>query len=103
MIKVKDKSGIILCMDSANERMRYYVTPSFIGRAHTQNDPCKSTAELIKDTPYLILILLSVWMFLKNKKITGLPWSGWTPHGHHDTSCLLQYIAPMYREISTIS
>ena len=26
-------------MGSANERMRYYVTPSLIGGAHTQNDP----------------------------------------------------------------
>ena len=31
-------SGIILGMGSANERRRYYVTPSLIGRAHTQND-----------------------------------------------------------------
>ena len=26
-------------MGSANERRRYYVTPSLIGRAHAQNDP----------------------------------------------------------------
>ena len=32
--------GIILGMGSANERRRYYVTPPFIGRAHMQNDPC---------------------------------------------------------------
>ena len=32
-------SGIILCMGSAIERRRYKVTPSLIGRAHTQNDP----------------------------------------------------------------
>ena len=31
-------SEIILGMGSANERRRYYVTPSLIGRAHTQND-----------------------------------------------------------------
>ena len=31
--------GLILGMDSANERAWYYVTPSLIGRAHTQNDP----------------------------------------------------------------
>ena len=31
-------TGIILCMGSANERRRYYVTPSLTGRAHTQND-----------------------------------------------------------------
>ena len=30
---------IILGVGSANERRRYYVTPSLIGRAHTQNDP----------------------------------------------------------------
>ena len=31
--------GIILCMRPANERRRYMVTLSLIGRAHTQNDP----------------------------------------------------------------
>ena len=30
---------IILDMCSVNERMRYHVTPSIIGQAHTQNDP----------------------------------------------------------------
>ena len=32
------KSGIILCMHSANERWRYIVTSSLIGWAHTQNE-----------------------------------------------------------------
>ena len=32
--------GIILGMSAANERRRYYVTPSLIGWAHAQNDPC---------------------------------------------------------------
>ena len=32
-------SMIILGMGSANERKHYYVTPSLIGWAHTQNDP----------------------------------------------------------------
>ena len=32
-------TGIILGMGSTNERRRYYVTPSFIDQAHTQN-PC---------------------------------------------------------------
>ena len=31
--------GIILCMRSANERRRYIVTSSLIGRVYTQNDP----------------------------------------------------------------
>ena len=31
-------TGIILGMGLANERRRYYVTPSLIGWAHTQND-----------------------------------------------------------------
>ena len=31
---------IILCMHPANERWCYTVTPSLIGWAHTQNDPC---------------------------------------------------------------
>ena len=32
-------AGIILCMRPANERRRYNVPSSFIGWAHTQNDP----------------------------------------------------------------
>ena len=36
------KVGVILGIVSANERRRYYVTPSLIRRAHTQNDPCKA-------------------------------------------------------------
>ena len=32
-------AGIILCMCLANERRRYIVMSSFIGWAHTQNDP----------------------------------------------------------------
>ena len=35
-----DMLGIILCMHSGNERWRYTVTPSLIGWAHMQNDPC---------------------------------------------------------------
>ena len=33
-------TGIILPMGSANERQRYNVTPSLIGSAHSQNNPC---------------------------------------------------------------
>ena len=33
-------AGIILWMRPANERWRYTVTPSLIGWAHTQYDPC---------------------------------------------------------------
>ena len=38
--------GIILCMHSANERWRYSVTPSLIGWAHTQNDPCSNKFQI---------------------------------------------------------
>ena len=31
---------LISCIGFANERRRYMLTPSFIGWAHTQNDPC---------------------------------------------------------------
>ena len=37
--------GIILGMGSANERRRYIVTPSLIGRVPTQNDPCCGSFE----------------------------------------------------------
>ena len=32
--------GILMCMRSANEGQRYSITPSLIGWAFTQNDPC---------------------------------------------------------------
>ena len=38
---VMSSAGIILGVGSAIERGPDYVTPSLIGRAHTQNDPCK--------------------------------------------------------------
>ena len=44
------KPGIILDMCSANEKRRYYVTPSLIGRVHTQNEPCKPWLELFGQT-----------------------------------------------------
>ena len=36
-----DETGIILRMGSANERRHYYMMPSLIGQARTQNDPCE--------------------------------------------------------------
>ena len=43
----KTSPGIILCMHTANERWCYSVTPSLIGLAHTQNDPCLSRSDNI--------------------------------------------------------
>ena len=37
---VQNVSGIILVMGSANERRRYNVTSSLVGRAHNQNETC---------------------------------------------------------------
>ena len=37
-------AGFILCMRPANERRRYIVTSSLIGRTHTQNEPCNENA-----------------------------------------------------------
>ena len=34
-------SGRILSLHPADERRRYKVTPSLIGRAQTQNQPCR--------------------------------------------------------------
>ena len=52
-------AGIILCMGSANERMCYIATPSFIGWAHTQNDPwCVS----IIHGGYFITIVYTPWL-----------------------------------------
>ena len=46
-------SEIILCMGPANERRRYIVTSSLIGRAQTQNDP---------------------WLFILQSQATGWWW-----------------------------
>ena len=40
MIKVEFYAEVILRMRPANERWCYSVTPSLIGWAHTENDPC---------------------------------------------------------------
>ena len=40
-------TGVILCMRPVNERWRYTVTPSLIGLAHTQKDPCCDKVTLI--------------------------------------------------------
>ena len=57
----------ILCMCPANERWRYSVTPSLIGWAYTQNDPCPyrptqpmSIERLHRDINSLMLKLLTV-------------------------------------------
>ena len=39
-LDVNTLAGIILCMRLANERRRYYVMLSLMGKAHSQNDPC---------------------------------------------------------------
>ena len=39
-------SGIVFSMCSANERLRYIVTSSVIGWAHTQNDTCFQSARI---------------------------------------------------------
>ena len=39
LLNMVTQTGIIMGMGSANERRHYCVTPSLIGRAHTQNDP----------------------------------------------------------------
>ena len=51
MSQYTDKAGVILGMGSANERGRYHVMPSLIGRTHTQNDPCKRVSHLIQHFP----------------------------------------------------
>ena len=42
------KTGIILCMRSANERRRYIVTSSLIDWVHTHNDPWKKIATYLQ-------------------------------------------------------
>ena len=43
------KSWIIQGLASANERWRYVIKSSLIGRAHTQNDPCNCGAIIYND------------------------------------------------------
>ena len=58
--------GIILCMCPANERGRYSVTPSLIGWAHTQNDPCTSSwwKRSLNPSGTEIRILWETWSIL---------------------------------------
>ena len=42
-----ERAGITLGMGSFNERRRYNVTIFIIGWAHTQNDPWKSSKNII--------------------------------------------------------
>ena len=53
-------TGIILCisMCPASEKLRYTVTPSLIGWAHTQNDPCTAWP----DPCHQDIIYLSGWV-----------------------------------------
>ena len=53
-------AGIILWMRPANERRRYNVTSSVIGRAHSQNDPCPECGLLNLITKILLLKYMSV-------------------------------------------
>ena len=62
-------AGIVLWMRPANERWRYTVTPSFIGWAHTQNDPCSGCKSIVS------VITCSTCNFLKyNRKFKTRVW-----------------------------
>ena len=52
-------SGMILCMCAANERWRYSVTPSLIGWAHTQYDPCDPEKKMGKKVRWIHWELIS--------------------------------------------
>ena len=59
MLLMIEWSGIILCMQPANERRRYNVTSSLIGWVHTQNDKGRAYIRLIefpKNIPYIALM-----------------------------------------------
>ena len=50
-----DSARIILRMGSVNEKLRYIVTPSFIGGAHNQIDPWARVLYSDLDLTYLRL------------------------------------------------
>ena len=68
-------------MGSANERRRYYVTPSLIGRAHTQNDPCIKRVfrdmgiSILKDLKPIALakLIMNAWYQLKIEFLVYVP------------------------------
>ena len=60
-------AGIILGMGSANGRRRYYVTPSLIGRTHTQNDPSFVIAALNEILCYIEQCDNDISMYLDNR------------------------------------
>ena len=73
-------------MGSTNERRRYYVTPSLIGRAHTQNDPCKHTEAwkkwptFFRPEPLLIQIFVAKYHhYATMVKVLAWHWTGDKP------------------------
>ena len=70
-------SGIILCMRPANERWCYTVTPSLIGWAHTQNDPCHVIEGLWARNWKLVEILFGPFSLWWSNQVTDLHLSSW--------------------------
>ena len=59
-------TGNILCMHPANERLRYIVTSSLIGWAHTLNDPCWYMSDLYKQITVTMIAIGNRNYFLKH-------------------------------------
>ena len=66
-------SGIILGMDSANERRCYSVTSSLIGWAQTQNDPC-------------------LWMILSISQKSWMYYDPWRGHFYRFCYVLITFL-----------
>ena len=78
-------AGIILGIDSANERRRYIVTPPLIGWTHIQNDPC---VDLTPDWGLKHFPRNLFWYWTKSideNFVSGNPNGQWTHYTHTDT------------------
>ena len=61
----KIQARTIVYMGPANERRRYTVTPSLIGWAHTQNDPCSRFINLY---PVKLKIAIEIYIQYATRK-----------------------------------
>ena len=102
---------IILCMHPANERRRYMVTSSLIGRAHTRNDLClhlpgcfcpwtffQNIGFNTTNGPLYVTSSYSTWIFCKGVSgfATDCPCSIWC---RGLTTCLLHVGPPFGNRI----
>ena len=74
-------TGLILCLRPANERRRYKVTPSLIGWAQTNNQPCNvSVLDAVKTVFYHTTFRCMVWPLYEYNECSSCVYADVTFH-----------------------